>query len=336
MTNLPQDKDQYTISDKAIRQTQCKTKFANNAVLVDIKIKGQAAELVELGGKYREGQVVPVATLTGKYPVLGSLPTGSLETVGTVKDCEVVFEEGIYATFNLRINVPFDGLVVPDENEPSEKKIVTWHERSCQYQYPIERYAGKTDATEDDDLANTDNPDAGVFESWKNENGQSATNYRAYKTNIDGTDWELKGKTLDLAKKAYAGVQAVERYYPEVSRITQYKWVKGDEEEVQKSIIDHIDEDPALSEIDTGPDAVWSGKFPNTSWLKVGYDVQTATTSLEGFWDVTVTETWRGVDKTDNPRGWDSNLYGARGGQDRWAFYDEPVANNNQNNNQNT
>ena len=329
MTTLPQDKDTYNISDKAIRQTQCKVRFTGNAAVVDIKIKGVDTELVQLAATYRDGQVLSVTTMKTKFPSLSNLPSSSLDTVGTVKDSEVVLEEGGFAVFTMKVSVPFlthTALVGGDK--PTETKRVTWHERSCQYQYPLERYAGKID----NDHSETSYADAGKFEAWKNENGTDQELYNAFKIKVDDEEEDLEDRTLDLAKKQFAGIQAVERYYPEVVRITEYRWIEGEEEEVEKSIIDHLDESPDLAKIDDDtPNSVWSNKFPNTSWLKVGYDVQTSPTTLEGFWDATVTETWRGVDKDDNKSGWDKNLYGDA---DRWEFYNvtDPESNNNQNN----
>ena len=144
MTELPPDKNVYASTDKAIRQTQCKVKYGKSAVLLEIRIKGPTEELLELGGEYRGGQVVPVSTLTTKYPELDSLPTDSLETVGQVQDCDVVLEEGgsngTYSTLVLKISVPYDGSLDPGDNAPAQTKIVTWSERSCQYQYPLKRY----------------------------------------------------------------------------------------------------------------------------------------------------------------------------------------------------
>lgn len=331
MTTLPQDKARYTLADKAIRQTQCKTRFTNNSVIVEIRIKGVDTELVQLAASYREGQVLAVTTLKSKYPVLSNLPSAALDAVGTVKDSEVVLEEAGFASYTLRLSIPFKNPVtLVGADKPTETKRVTWHERSCQYQYPLERYAGKIDGSH----AESAYADAGKFETWKNENGTDQALYNDFKIKNGDEEEELENRTLDLAKKQFAGIQAVERYYPEVVRISEYKWIEGDDEEVEKSIINHLDETPDLAKIDDAtPNAVWSQKFPNTSWLKVGYDVQTSPTALEGFWDATVTETWRGVDKSDNQSGWDKNLYGE---SDRWKFYNVTIPEvNNQNNSNN-
>lgn len=335
MTTLPTDKNSYSLTDKAIRQTQCKASFGRSSATLDIRIKGLASELVELAAKYREGQVVRLTDVKTKWPDFANLNPATYQVYGSVRQSEVTAEEGgnqgAYGTYVLRISFPFKTRVVLSAgDEPDEEKIVTWQERSCQYQYPLERYAGKIDAQHTESSYG----DAGKLETWKNENGTDQALYGEFKIKVDGEEEALKDRTLDIAKKIFAGIQSVERYYPEITRVTEYRYIEGDDEEVEKSIIDHIDETPDLAKIDDTPDSVWAGKFPNTSWLKVGYDVQTAASQFEGYWNATVTETWRGVDKTDNSSGWDKNLYGSEAA-DRWKFYGvtSPQANNANNNN---
>jgi len=317
-TTFPRDKSKYDSTDKVIRQTECQYKFGKSAAEFNIRFMGDSAEATQLASSYRQDTRVKLTTLTADFAELSAIDTTKFEVVGKVVSSVAATKKGC-STASIIVSVPYNGKIVPDkEEEPDQYKITTWSEKSTKYQFPLKVYAGEVSSD------STDYACAGDYEAWLNENGSNAENYKAFKYSLtDGTVVELSAMTLDLAKKTYAGIENVERGYPEIIRTTQYHYIKGDEEEVDRSIIKQIDEDPDLYQIDTSISSVWRDKFPGFSWLKASYDVDTQQTEYEGFWNATVVESWIGIDK-DERGAWDKNLYGT--GNDRWNFYTKDLS----------
>lgn len=318
-TLLPSDKDEYTLQDGKIRQTRCRMQVDDLAAVFTIRVVGKADEVVPLTLGFRKGTKVLTATLKSKFDELASTPLTALKTSGTVESSVMDTDDGLFCNWEGKVRIPFVSKPEVDDGDYQMTKSAVWDETSCQYQYPLERYAGETGG---DGPTEQEFPDAGKFEAWKNENGSDATRYRAFKAEIDGQEIDLEHRTLALAKKVYAGKQQVERYYPEVTRTTTYRYIEaaGDDiDEAMPSILAEIDESPNLARIDTEPDDVWEEKFPDVAWLKVAYNVRVTPCDVEEYYDAVVTEVWRGIDLTEETDGWDKNLYGS--GADRWKFY---------------
>lgn len=318
-TTFPTDKSTYAITDKIIRQTECQYRFGKNSGEFSLRFMGDAAEAAQLASSYREGSRVALTALTSDFKELSVVNASDFETHGKVVSSIAQTKKGC-ATANVSISVPYDGKIVPEDGSaPDDYKVVTWTEKSTKWQFGLEVYAGDVSGDTSANYAN-----AGDYQAWLNENGTNAENYKTFKySGPDSTIVELSGRTLELAKKHYAGIENVERGYPEVIRITQYYYLKGDDEAADYQIINKIDEEPHLYEIDNSPSAVWHSKFDGYSWLKSGYDVETQATEYEHYWNATVTESWIGINKTE--RGpWDENLYSA--GENRWDFYTKALS----------
>lgn len=304
---FPSDKDQYAITDKVIRQTDCQYSFGKAAVTLSLKFMGTASDAVALSASFREGTRVTLSDVKAKFGELSGLDAGTIRSSGKVTSSQAVTrQEGAVAT--VTVSIPYKKKLYPEQDKPEESKVVVWTEKSTDYEFPIDVYAGESSGSQ---------ADAGAYAAWKNEKEEDIALYKDFKVKVNGTVTDLSGRTLELAKKAYRGVETVRRAYPEVVRTTQYYNLEADEDEVDASLLGQIDETPDLYHIDATPDDVWGGKFPNFSWLKSSYDVDPQPTEYEKLWNVTVTETWIGIDPAE--RGpWDSNLYGDD--PDRWPF----------------
>ena len=241
-TLLPSDKDEYTLQDGKIRQTRCRMQVDDLAAVFTIRVVGKADEVVPMALGFRKGAKVVTATLKSKFDELASTPLTALKTSGTVESSVMDTDDGLFCNWEGKVRIPFVKKPEVDDGDYQMTKSAVWDETSCQYQYPLERYAGETGG---DGPTEQEFPDAGKFEAWKNENGSDATKYRAFKAELDGQEIDLEHRTLALAKKVYAGKQQVERYYPEVTRTTTYRYIEaaGDDiDEAMPSILAEIDE----------------------------------------------------------------------------------------------
>ena len=318
-TTFPSDKNAYAITDTVIRQTECQYKFGKKSGEFSLRFMGDAADATQLASSYREGMRVAFNDLKTDFKDLSAVNSGQFETHGKVVSSVAQTKKGC-ATATVTISIPYDSKINPVISSLNDYKIVTWAERSAKYQFGLEVYAGDVSAD------STDYANAGDYQAWLNENGSNAENYKAFKYSLtDGTTVDLSAMTLSVAKKHYAGIENVERGYPEVIRTTRYYYLKGDDVSADYQIINKIDEDPDLYEIDDTPKKVWKSKFDGYSWLKTGYDVETQETEYEHYWNATVTESWIGINEAERGQ-WDKNLYGTVGGNDRWDFYTKALS----------
>ena len=310
MATFPVDK-QLPNTDDVIRQTDCQYQFGRDAVTLTLKFMGDTTKVVDLTSSYRQGILVPLSTITGDFTELTGTNLTNLDAKGKVVSSVSQTKTGC-ASATIVIQIPYASKIVLGENQPNKRVIVTWAEKSTNYEKPIEIYAG-------DNASSATDANAGDLDAWKNMKTKDIALYKEFKYTIEGQEQpvELTGRTLELAQKIYRGVEAVSRAYPEVIRTTQYINLKGDEDEVDKRPIKAIRETPKLYYRDQTPDAVWSSKFKDFDWLKAGYDVQVEATEYEGYWNATVTESWLGCDPEQEGI-WDDDLYGADGV--RWKF----------------
>ena len=310
MATFPVDK-QLPNTDDVIRQTDCQYQFGRDGVTLTLKFMGDTTKVVDLTSSYRQGILVPLTTITGDFTELTGTNLTNLDAKGKVVSSVSQTKTGC-ASATIVIQIPYASKIVLGENQPNKRVIVTWAEKSTNYEKPIEIYAG-------DNASSATDANAGDLDAWKNMKTKDIALYKEFKYTIEGQEQpvELTGRTLELAQKIYRGVEAVSRAYPEVIRTTQYINLKGDEDEVDKRPIKAIKETPKLYYRDQTPDAVWSSKFKDFDWLKAGYDVQVEATEYEGYWNATVTESWLGCDPEQEGI-WDDDLYGADGV--RWKF----------------
>lgn len=310
MATFPVDK-QLPNTDDVIRQTDCQYQFGRDGVTLTLKFMGDTTKVVDLTSSYRQGILVPLSTITGDFTELTGTNLSNLDAKGTVVSSVSQTKTGC-ASATIVIQIPYASKIVLGENQPNKRVIVTWAEKSTNYEKPIEVYAG-------DNASSATDANAGDLDAWKNMKTKDIALYKEFKYTIEGQEEpvELTGRTLELAQKIYRGVEAVSRAYPEVIRTTQYINLKGDEDEVDRRPIKAIKETPKLYYRDQTPDEVWSSKFKDFDWLKAGYDVQVEATEYEGYWNATVTESWLGCDPGLEGI-WDDDLYGADGV--RWKF----------------
>ena len=307
MATLPEDKNTYTIEDTKIRQTDCQYSFGKSSLVATLKFKGMVEDIVTFAAGFREGERVNKSALT--YDGIGTIAT-NLKSSGKVITSRATTETGS-ATAVIAIEIPYSGKIIPAQDEPEGRKIVVWQEKSTDYEFPLEIYAGNVASS------STEYANAGDFQAWKNEKEKNIVNYKAFQYGDEASPTQLEARTRALAVKAYKGIESVRRAYPEVMRITRYFNYKADKDEVDSTLINKIDENPNLYTIDSTPNSIWSSKFPNYSWLKASYDVECESTEYQKFWNIVVTESWIGIDP--NERGaWDINLYGT--GNYRWKF----------------
>lgn len=310
---LPSDKNTYLATDSVIRQTDCQSSFGKEAATFTIKLAGQTQPVVDTASNFRTGKRFTLADLKAKFTELSALNASEFETAGKVTSSTSTTKQGS-AQATIVISIPYKGKIdlnAGGSDNPEERKVITWSEKSTQYEFPLGVYAGEgTSASE---------CNAGNFEAWKNEKTKNIANYKDFKYELSGEVYDLDGHTLELAKKWYKGIEAVDRAYPEVIRTSIYYNLRGNEDSVSASLINQIDETPNLYHIDDTPDAIWSGLFSNFSWVKSAFDVDVQPTEYKKYWNITVTEAWIGIDKDERGE-WDENLYGD--GADRWTFAD--------------
>ena len=313
MATLPTDKNVYAATDKVIRQVDCQSSFGDEAATFTLKFAGETQPVVDLAASYRKGKRVTLADLKGKFAELSALNASDFEAAGKVTASSSSTKQGS-AQASISIAIPYKGKVdigQSGSDGPEQRKVVTWTEKSTQYEFPLGIYAGEGQSASE--------CNAGNFEAWKNEKTKNIANYKNFQYELSGEVLSLEGHTLELAKKWYKGIEAVDRAYPEVVRTSNYYNYRGNEDSVSASLINEIDEEPHLYEIDDTPNATWQGLFPNFSWVKAAFDVDIQPTEYKRYWNMTVTESWIGIDKAERGE-WDANLYGT--GADRWKFAD--------------
>lgn len=310
-TTFPQDKNVYAITDTVIRQIDCQYSFGTDAASFRIKFLGDSGGVAQLASSYREGSRIALATMISDFQELSSISTTGLKAYGKVTSSVAITKKGC-AEANIVVSVPYSEKPRSSGTGvgPDQTKIATWSEKSTKYQFPLAVYAG-----EQDEISLIG--DAGKLVAWQNSKGTNDGLYKNFKYEISGDVADLSGRTLDIAKKIYANIDTVERAYPEVVRVTRYENVHNTLS-TAAGLMSYITEQPNLYYIDNAtPSAVWSGKFPDTSWLKTAYDVETEEGEYADYWNITVTEAWTGVSIEE--RGpWDENLYGS--GASRWKF----------------
>lgn len=315
-TTFPTDQ-QLPNTNKIIRQTDCQYSFGKEAVNLTLKFMGDTKEAVGLAAAYRSGTRVKVSDLTSKFAELtGILPTSQLEATGRVTASVSNTRTGS-GSVSITVQVPYKAKISiggSGGDDPEKRVIVTWSEKSTDYEFPLEIYAGEGQSASE--------ANAGNLEAWKNEKTKNIENYKNFCYSMEGEDEpvQLEGRTLELAQKFYQGIESVRRAYPEVIRTTQYLNLKGDKNEVDETLINQIDPKTGGVKLyyrDQTPNSIWKGKFPNFDWLYASYDVNTEVTEYQRLWNVTVSESWIGIDK-DERGTWDDDLYGPDG--TRWKF----------------
>ena len=319
-TTFPTDQ-QLPNTNKIIRQTDCQYSFGKEAVNLTLKFMGDTKEAVGLAAAYRSGTRVKVSDLTSKFAELtGILPTSQLEATGKVTASVSSTRTGS-GSVSITVQVPYKAKISiggsGGSDDPEKRVIVTWSEKSTDYEFPLEIYAGESQSASE--------ANAGDLEAWKNEKTKNIENYKNFKYTVknekgEDVEVELQNRTRALAEKFYKGIESVRRAYPEVIRTTQYLNLKADKDEVDETLIKQIDPKTGGVKLyyrDQTPNSIWKGKFPNFDWLYASYDVNTEVTEYQRLWNVTVSESWIGIDK-DERGTWDDDLYGPDG--TRWKF----------------
>lgn len=319
-TTFPTDQ-QLPNTNKIIRQTDCQYSFGKEAISLTLKFMGDTKEAVSLASNYRSGTRVKVSDLTGKFTELnGILPTTQLEATGKVTASVSSTKTGS-GSVSITVQVPYKAKISiggsGGSDDPEKRVIVTWSEKSTDYEFPLEIYAGESQSASE--------ANAGDLEAWKNEKTKNIENYKNFKYTVknekgEDVEVELQNRTRALAEKFYKGIESVRRAYPEVIRTTQYLNLKADKDEVDETLIKQIDPKTSAVKLyyrDQTPNSIWKGKFPNFDWLYASYDVNTEVTEYQRLWNVTVSESWIGIDK-DERGTWDDDLYGPDG--TRWKF----------------
>lgn len=326
---FPQDK-KLPNTDPIIRQTDCQYSFGKDAITLTLKFLGDTSEAVELASSYRMGTRVNKSTLItdfGKADPKGELSSKIFNGVansGKVLSSTSQTKTGC-GSATVVVEMPYEDRIdikLTGDN-PDMRVVETWSEKSTNHEFPLEVYAGKGD------------PNAGQLDAWRKMKDQNMNLYSSFKYTVEGQDEpvELKDKTRKLAEKIYRGGEAVDRAYPEVIRTTQYYYVKsGTKDKVDKKVIDELTPRKAtgvgtnttsaavkLYYRDQTPNSIWKGKFKDFDWLYASYDVECQPTEYQYYWNVTVTESWMGIDTVERGT-WDKNLYGEA--NDRWPFAD--------------
>lgn len=325
MATFPQDKNAYLSTDNVIRQVDCQYQFGDEAAIFTIKLAGETNDVVSKAAEFRKGTRVVWNDFKSKFAELSGLTLSGLYSSGKVTSSTSTTKQGS-AQASIVVQIPYESKIASSasaSDNPKKYKVVTWSEKSTQYEFPLGAYAGEGESASD--------CNAGKFDAWKNMKTTDITKYKNFQYDLSGTTYTLDGHTLELAKKWYKGVEAVDRAYPEVVRTTTYYNYDGDALSVDNTLVNKITETPDLYYIDDTPDGIWTHLFPNFSWVKSAFDVDIQPTEYDKLWNMTVTEAWIGIDKDERGE-WDANLYGD--GNDRWKFADitgqDP--NNNQNN----
>lgn len=326
---FPQDKN-LPNTDPIIRQTDCQYSFGKDAITLTLKFLGDTSEAVELASSYRMGTRVNKSTLItdfGKADPKGELSSKIFNGVansGKVLSSTSQTKTGC-GSATVVVEMPYEDRIdikLTGDN-PDMRVVETWSEKSTNHEFPLEVYAGEGD------------PNAGQLDAWRKMKDQNMNLYSSFKYTVEGQDEpvELKDKTRKLAEKIYRGGEAVSRAYPEVIRTTQYYYVKsGTKDKVDKKVIDELAPTRAtgvgtnttsaavkLYYRDQTPNSIWKGKFKDFDWLYASYDVECQPTEYQYYWNVTVTESWMGIDTVERGN-WDNELYGS--GDSRWPFAD--------------
>lgn len=320
MATFPSDQN-LPNTQPVIRQTDCQYSFGDEAATFIIKFAGDTNAVVNKAAEFRKGTRVTLSDIQSKFSDLSSINTTGLYTSGKVTSSSSVTKQG-HAQATITLQIPYSNKVASSASgadDPRKYKVVTWSEKSTQYEFPLGIYAGEGES------ASTIN--AGEFEAWKNMKTTDITKYKNFQYDLSGDTFTLGQQTMELAKKWYKGIEAVDRAYPEVVRTTNYYNYKGDALSVDNTLINQITETPNLYKIDTTPDAIWTHLFSNFSWVKSAFDVDIQPTEYDKLWNITVTEAWIGIDKEERGE-WDENLYGATI-PPRWKFADITGQNNN-------
>lgn len=311
--NIPSDKDKYQSTDKVIRQVDCQYSFGDEAANFIIKLAGSTADVVATAGNYRKGKRVLWTDFKNNFDELSGLTLSGLAPSGKVVSSTSTTKQGS-AQATITFQIPYKDKLSLSEgsaDNPEQRKIVSWSEKSTTHEFPLAVYAG------DADLSSGDEANAGAFEAWQNQKTKDNGLYENFQYEISGDVKTLDGRTKELAELYYKGIEAVERGYPEVVRTTQYFNYRSGLSSVSADLISQIDERPNLYHIDATPSAIWGSLFDNFSWLKTAYDVEIEPTEYDRYWNMTVTEAWQGID-IDERGPWNNNLYGWD--PDRWKF----------------
>ena len=145
MSTFPTDK-QLPNTDNIIRQTDCSYSFQQEAVSLTLKFMGDVKEAVGLAASYRAGTRVPVSDLTGKFTELNNvLPTNQLEATGKVTASTSTTKAGS-GTVSITVQVPYKAKISIGSgggSDPDKRIITTWSEKSTDYEFPLEIYAGE-------------------------------------------------------------------------------------------------------------------------------------------------------------------------------------------------
>ena len=161
----------------------------------------------------------------------------------------------------------------------------TWSMSMTQYEFSLDKYL--------------DPDNAAKYNSWKNtdEEHKKAFKYLELVSPGAGPQYDdLDGMALSCAKKFFAGIESVIKFYPQATRTTVYDSLHNFK--TRASALNHIDNSAVSAEFGL-----------SCSWLKSQFDW---TENSDTTW--TLTESWIGV-PSDNP--WDEQLYG----KDAWNFY---------------
>ena len=168
-----------------------------------------------------------------------------------------------------------------------------------QYQFPLYKYL--------------DADESAAVASWENLDSTEVKNKKKFKyKKEDGSFDDLKNvseKAEKVAKKLFAGIEYVQKSYPQITHVERFNTKKA--LTARKNKLNHIDDSNNV------PDMI-----SDYSWLKTQFDWQE---NDDSTW--TLTESWIGV-PNDDP--WDPDLYG----NNAWTFF-IPTDNNNNNNNNN-
>lgn len=319
LPTFPTDKDVYAITDTVLRQTECQYVFGQDDATFTIRFAGVTPDVVNLAGQFRKGMRVKLTDLMTKFAELSGLNSSAFKESGKVMNAQSTTKKG-HGQATITVAIPYSSKIDLDGgggggDEPEFSKTVAWSEKSTKYEFGLKVYAG------DVENGSLEYASAGDYSAWLNEEQNNPDNYKNF-CYSDGLSnlVQLSGNTLLLAKKRYGGIEAVERGYPEVQRVTSYSYIKGNNVSSMGDIVEEIDEQPNLYQIDITPVDVWIGKFPYYSWLKTGYDVEIQPTEYAKYWNVTVTESWQGVDP-DESGPWDEQLYSELSSGNRWPFY---------------
>lgn len=154
-----------------------------------------------------------------------------------------------------------------------------------QYQFPLYKYLSADEA--------------GPVASWENLDYTEVEHKKNFEYNDNG-QWKylsaVSDKALEVAKKLFAGIEYVQKSYPQITHVEKHGIKLAMTE--RQNRLNHIDTS------DDVPDLI-----DGYSWLKTQFDWQE---NDDSTW--TLTESWIGVPE-DDP--WDGDLYGLSG----WNFY---------------